>query len=455
MPNDTIAAIATPLAQGALATIRLSGPDARSIASRVFRPASERSLETLPGYAALYGRVHDREGDIDECILLNFRAPKSYTGEDVVELSCHGGIAVTERLLAAIIDAGARPAGPGEYTRRAFLHGKMDLTQAEAVASLIGASSRSAAEAALAMRDGALYRRIRPAADRLIGIEAALSAWVDFPDDETPEITEEEMALTLRDVLADLRDLIDHFEQGKLVRDGIDTAIVGPPNVGKSTLMNALSGTGRSIVTPIAGTTRDVVEERITLHSLTLNLADTAGIRETEDPIEREGVLRSQKRMDTAHLILAVFDQSQPLDPDADKLLCALKGRPCVAVVNKSDLPPVLDLAVIRDAIPHTVVLSAKTGEGLPALGDAIKAVVGLGDFDPQQGVLQNMRQRSCVLQAIQSVEEALAACEAGITFDAVGVLIDEAIAALLSLTGERVDEAVIDRVFHDFCVGK
>ena len=454
MTQDTIAAIATPLAKGALGVIRLSGPQARTIAGRVFRPMSGRSLETLPGYAALYGRVYDAEGDIDECVLLHFRAPKSYTGEDVVELSCHGGLAVLERALAAVIQAGARPAEPGEYTRRAFLNGKMDLTEAEAVLALIDASSRSAAEAALAMRDGALYRRIRANADRLVGIAAALSAWVDFPDDETPEMEADEMGAILDGVSDDLDDLIGHFGQGKLLREGIDTAIVGPPNVGKSTLMNALSGTGRSIVTPIAGTTRDIVEERITLGRLTLNLADTAGIRETDDPIEREGVSRSLDRLDRAALILAVFDQSQPLDADADALLDRLAGRPCVAVINKSDLEPVIDIEPIRARVPHLVVLSARTGEGLDALGEAIAAVVGLRGVDPSQGMLQNMRQRHAAEAALGAVREARAVLEDGMTFDAVGVLIDDAIAALLALTGERVEDAVIDRVFHDFCVG-
>ncbi|HPU58556.1 MAG TPA: tRNA uridine-5-carboxymethylaminomethyl(34) synthesis GTPase MnmE, partial [Candidatus Avimonas sp.] len=313
--SKVIAAISTAMAPAGLGVIRLSGDNAIEVASRIFRPASKsRRLTDLPGYSALYGWTFDAEGDIDECVALVFRAPHSYTGENVVELSCHGGLYLLQRTLRAAFAAGAVPAEPGEFTKRAFVNGKVDLTGAEAVMDLISANGRLAAKTALAAREGAIYKKIRSVLDGLTYAAANLSAFVDYPDDDIPELEPEALDEMLKNAEAELKKLIDRFDAGKVVREGIDTVIVGRPNVGKSTLMNLLAGHERSIVTPIAGTTRDIVEETIRLGDVILRLADTAGLRSTDDQVEMIGVQRAKERLERAALVIAVFDGSEPLN---------------------------------------------------------------------------------------------------------------------------------------------
>lgn len=454
--GTTIAAVSTAQAPGAIGIVRISGPDARNVAGKVFRSAHGKTLEQIRGYTALYGRVHDSDGDIDEAIALNFRAPASFTGENVVELSCHGGIYVTRRLLKAVLEAGAVPAGPGEFTRRAFLNGKMGLTEAESVMQIIGAQGGQAAKAALAGHDGALEKKIREVRDCLTGAAAHLSAWADYPDDDIPQVTPEELKTSLQKAKSGLEKLLRQFEAGRALREGVETVIAGRPNAGKSTLMNLLAGCERSIVTQYAGTTRDVVEDTVLLGGIPLHLADTAGIREkTDDPVESIGVNRAYKRIRTAQLVLAVFDGSEELD-DSDRVLTEkLDGMPCIAVVNKSDLPQNIDLKYIKSKFIHTVILSAETGSGLEELQTAVENILGTSELDPAQGMLFTERQRDACRKALDCVEEAREALNSGLTFDAVTVSLEGAISALLELTGERATETVVDSVFHHFCVGK
>ena len=454
--GTTIAAVSTAQAPGAIGIVRISGPDARNVAGKVFRSAHGKTLEQIRGYTALYGRVHDSDGDIDEAIALNFRAPASFTGENVVELSCHGGIYVTRRLLKAVLEAGAVPAGPGEFTRRAFLNGKMGLTEAESVMQIIGAQGGQAAKAALAGHDGALEKKIREVRDCLTGAAAHLSAWADYPDDDIPQVTPEELKTSLQKAKSGLEKLLRQFEAGRALREGVETVIAGRPNAGKSTLMNLLAGCERSIVTQYAGTTRDVVEDTVLLGGIPLHLADTAGIREkTDDPVESIGVNRAYKRIRTAQLVLAVFDGSEELD-DSDRVLTEkLDGVPCIAVVNKSDLPQNIDLKYIKSKFIHTVILSAETGSGLEELQTAVENILGTSELDPAQGMLFTERQRDACRKALDCVEEAREALNSGLTFDAVTVSLEGAISALLELTGERATETVVDSVFHHFCVGK
>ena len=453
---DTIAAIATPAAPAGLGVLRLSGDDALAVAGRVFRPADpRRAPERLPGYTAAYGHVFDAEGDIDDCVLLVFRAPHSYTGENVAELSCHGGLYLLQRVLRACLLAGARPATAGEFTRRAFLSGKMDLTQAESVMDLIAADGRLAARTALAAREGSTHRRLLMIRERLLDVAAQFSAYVDYPDDDIPALTPQALGETLDAAGSALRALIDGFDAGRVLREGVDTAIVGSPNVGKSTLMNRLAGHERSIVTDIAGTTRDVVEESVRVGEVTLRLADTAGLRDTADPVERIGVERAERRMAQAALVLAVFDGSRPLTDEDLALADRAAEHAAVAVINKADLPRRLDRAALARRFTHVVEVSARDGAGVDALADAVMAVTGIERLDSAEPLLTTERQRACAARALSCVDEAREALMLGMTPDIVSVGVTAAIGAIDELTGQRATESVVDAVFARFCVGK
>ena len=447
--SQTIAAISTPPAPAGLGVIRLSGDEAVAVASRVFRPGrAGRDLAGLKGYTAAYGHVFDEEGDIDDCVALVFRAPHSYTGEDVVELSCHGGLYLLRRVLRAVLAAGARPAGAGEFTRRAFLNGKLDLTRAEAVMELIAADGRLSARTALAAREGNLYRRMETVKNELVGLSAHSSAYVDYPDEDIPALDEAALDGVLARAEESLSSLLATYDAGRVLREGVDTVIVGSPNVGKSTLMNWLAGCERSIVTPVAGTTRDVVEETVRLGDVVLRLSDTAGIRETNDAVESIGVQRARQRMEQAALVLAVFDGSRPLSEDDRALAEAAQGAAAIAIVSKADEETL-------ERFPRLVTLSAREGTGLEDLIREVAAVTGVERLDGAEPLLATERQRQCAQRCLEGVREARAALAGGMTLDAVSVSVDEAIAAVLELTGERATEAVVDEVFARFCVGK
>lgn len=453
--NDTIAAIATPQAAGGIGIVRISGSQATEVADRVFSAVSRKKLMQSEGYRAHYGHVSDDGEAIDEAIALVFRAPKSYTGEDVVELSCHGGLYIIRRVLRAVLKSGARMAEPGEFTRRAFENGKMSLTQAESVMDLIGAQGQQAARAAFSAREGRLAAHIDALKTELTGYAAHLSAWADYPEEDLIPVDRQALQSDLERSRQKLTQWIAQGDAGRAIRDGVDTVIVGKPNVGKSTLMNALAGCERSIVTHIAGTTRDIVEEKVVLGDIVLRLADTAGIHATEDPVERIGVKRAVSRMDQAGLILAVFDHSVPLDGDDRMLLKKMRGRPCVAVINKNDMEGQLDVEAIRQSVPSVVMISAKQESGLEALASAVSDLLGVSHLNPADGILSGERQLQCARECLQMLDEALEALKMGMTFDAVNVSLDSAIAALLQLTGERTTEVITDAVFHRFCVGK
>ncbi|MCI9274169.1 MAG: tRNA uridine-5-carboxymethylaminomethyl(34) synthesis GTPase MnmE [Clostridiales bacterium] len=453
--TDTIAAISTAQGAGGIGVIRISGDQAKQIADRVFVSPSGKSLQNTPGYTARYGHVQDQEGPIDEVVALVFDGPKSYTGEDVVELSCHGGLYLTKRVLRAVLSAGARAAGPGEFTRRAFLNGKLGLTEAEAVMDLIAAQGRQAARAALAGREGALHQRLERVKDSLVSAAAHLSAWADYPEEDIPQVERSQLEATLSGADGEMKDLLARYDAGRAIREGVDTVIAGRPNVGKSTLMNLLSGCERSIVTDVPGTTRDVVEETVLVGDIALRLADTAGIRSTDDPVERIGVELARRRVDRAGLVLAVFDASDPLNQDDLRLLDRLQGIPAVAVINKTDLPRRIEEEKVLQKVDQVVYMSAHSGEGLAQLEQALAQVLGTAELDPAAGMLSTERQRDAAARCLGCIRESLAALRGGMTLDAVTVTIEDAVQNLLELTGERVNEAVVDQVFHRFCVGK
>ena len=449
------AAISTPNAAGGLAVIRISGSSALTVAERIFRPFAGKSVAAMPGYTCAYGMAHDGDDDIDDCILTVFRAPHSYTGEDTAEISCHGGLYVSKRILRAALKYGADPASPGEFTRQAFLNGKLDLTQAEAVMDIISAKGERELKAAESLREGAVFRRAEECSGTLMRILGDLAAWADYPEDDIPEVEPESLVRDLDCVRSSLSFLVEHYDAGRLVREGVPTVIVGRPNVGKSTLFNCLSGCERSIVTDIAGTTRDVIEETVMLGDIALRLADTAGIHDTDDRIEGIGIGFAEKMLGQAELVIAVFDGGCPLTADDLALINKINNKSCVAVVNKSDTPQQLDSDVLREKIKHIVYLSAKENDGIDRLQAALEDIFKLSPDTLGAVTVANERQKSCIESAVSSIDAALAALKNGELLDAVTVLVDEAEQSLLRLTGKKVTDAVVDEVFSRFCVGK
>ena len=452
---STICAIATPAAAGGISVIRISGENAQDIAAKVFTPVSGRALSFLAGYRAAYGRISDGAELLDDGVLLMFRAPHSYTGEDVCEISCHGGIYVTRPVLSACIKAGAEPAAAGEFTKRALLNGKMSLTQAEAVADMIGAQGAQMLSCANSQREGALYRRAERIADMIMDVSAQISAWIDYPEDDTPTVTEEWLAERLTAVSAEFAQLLSGYDTGRLLREGIACAIVGKPNVGKSTLMNLLAGSRRSIVSDIAGTTRDVVEESVNLDGTVLRLSDCAGLREASDEVERIGVEIMLEKLAEADVVLAVFDSSRPLDGDDERLLSSLGGKEVVCVINKCDLPPALDCAALERRFGKAVYVTATEDGAKAAIAAEISSRMKLSQLNAEAGFLANERQRSCIMRAAEATSQALEAVRAGLTPDVTGVLLSQALDAVYELSGKNTSDEVIAQVFERFCVGK
>ena len=456
MQNTTIAAIATAPGAGGIAVVRLSGPESYAVAARVFRPANpNKKVADAKGYTALFGSFVEGDDAFDEGVALFFREPHSYTGEDVVELSCHGGSAVARRLVEACIAAGAAPAAPGEYTRRAFLNGKMSLTQAEAVMDIISADGKQGAALANASLSGALARKIGAEKAALTGLQAHLAAWVDFPEEDVPELDDAHLHTVLGQVRQELDGLIKNYDAGAVLREGVDCAIVGRPNAGKSTLLNLLAGFDRAIVTPVAGTTRDVVEQAVQLGDIRLNLFDTAGLRQTNDAIEAEGIRRSWKKLDEAGLILAVFDGSEPLTREDLALAQRCAGRPAIALVNKEDKPTRFDAEIIAGDFAMVIPVCCQEEGSRKVIAAAVARLLGTNQIDPHAASLSGQRQLAAATRARDAVAGALDAVEGGFGLDAVSVCVDDALDALCELTGENASEAVINEVFERFCVGK
>lgn len=452
---STIAAVSTGMASGGIGIVRISGENAIKIADSIFSSVSGKKIADISGYCALYGKAVDGEDVLDTAVALLFRAPKSYTGEDVVEISCHGGLYITKRVLRAALSAGAVPAEPGEFTKRAFLNGKMDLTGAESVMNLISAQGEEAEKIALGILEGGLFKEIKKITDKLLYDMALLSAWVDYPYEEIEELSNENLGGDIQKSIESLQKLINNYDAGRIIIEGVDTAIVGRPNVGKSTLMNLLSGTDRSIVTEIAGTTRDIVEDTVTLGGIVLHLSDTAGVRETDDAVESIGVERAVKRLENAQLVLAVFDASRPLSDDDRRLIALCKNKNAIGIINKTDLVKNFLTDELKENFRKLVFISAKTGEGKDSLQKAVEEVLGTEKFDTNAATLINERQLECCKNALKALNEAEEALNIGLTMDAVTVCLDSAVENLLVLTGEKATDSVVNEIFAHFCVGK
>lgn len=438
--------------------VRVSGPEAFAIAARVFTPRNPaRRLEQAKGYTAMLGRTFLKGKPLDETVALCFRAPRSYTGEDVVELSVHGGTVMANALLEALYDAGAQPAGPGEFTRRALENGRLSLTQAEAVMEVISANGRQGAALAQAALDGALAKRIGAIQTALQSLNAHLTAWVDYPEEDVPELTPAHLTETLTAQQAQLDDLIAGYGAGAVLRHGVDCVLLGRPNVGKSTLLNLLAGFDRAIVTPVAGTTRDIVEQAVQLGEIRLNLFDTAGVHEAADEIEAEGIRRSWRKLEEAGLVLAVFDASAPLTAEDMAIAEKCARRPALAILNKNDLTDSTDDAAAQLAPYYKKVVSlcARDAASLQTLSAAVAEILGTARLDPNAAQLCSARQYAAAVRARDAVAQAIASQRDGFGLDAAAVCITDALQALCDLTGENAAESTIDEVFATFCVGK
>lgn len=451
--NETIAAVSTPYGRGGIAVIRVSGENAIEIAGRVFRPG-KGELSGIPANKAAHGSIVKNNRVIDDGICTIFRAPRSYTGEDTVEISCHGGILLTERVLEALFEAGARQAGPGEFTRRAFAAGKLSLTQAEAVGMLIDAESDDQITLAAAQERGVFRKKADELYEKLKNIVTNVYATIDFPDEDLSELSPDDLKSELTDLRDELSILSESYDSARAVTEGVRTVIVGRPNTGKSSLLNRLLGRDRAIVTSVAGTTRDTLEETVRVGHVMLRLVDTAGIHETNDEVERIGVDRSLAALGEAELILAVFDGSEKLNAEDNALIEKLAGYKAVklGVINKSDLGAEIILPFDR-----TVTVSAKTGEGIDRLRSAIEDLFRIGDIDKlaSNATVLSARQNASVTRTLGYVSSALNALESGLTPDTAGLELESALTELSELDGRRVTEEIVDGIFHRFCVGK
>ena len=454
--GDIIAAIATGQIRSAIGIIRISGQGSLEVADRVFRPGGGKRMSQAEPGKLTYGQLIGAGGEvIDRCMCVIFRAPHSYTGEDSAEFQCHGSPVVLSAALEAIFAQGGRQAGPGEFTKRAFLNGKMDLTGAEAVIDLIDAQTAEAAKNAAAQLGGAVIQKTQAVYSRLLDMASHFDAVVDWPDEDIEDFQAENYAQELRRSADTLRGLLDTFSRGRVLKEGVSCAIAGRPNVGKSSLMNAILGFDRAIVTSEPGTTRDTLEERAVLGGVLVRLTDTAGIRDADSEAERQGVERAKAAAENAMLTIGVFDGSQELTQDDMSTLELIRGaQRAIAVINKTDLPAKIDAGSLTGFEGPVIYVSAKNSQGIDRLGDAVGDMFR-GEPVPPGEILTNARQAGEIRRALEAIEQAGDAINCGVTADVVLTLAEEAMDALGALSGRTVRQDVTDRIFERFCVGK
>ena len=453
---DTICAIATAMGEGGIAIIRVSGSEALDVVSKVFRAKNDFNIKEMKSYTMKYGFIYDGEDLIDEVIISFMKGPRSFTAEDVVEINCHGGVVSTNKVLEAIIKAGARIAEPGEFTKRAFLNGRIDLSQAEAVMDIIKAKTDLSMKSAVMQSSGYLSREINRLREYMLNVMALVEFAVDFTEDDEeidPSIPLK-VAESLGTAIGEMQVLLKSADEGKLIRDGLSLAIVGKPNVGKSSLLNALLKEKRAIVTDIAGTTRDVIEEYINLDGIPVKIIDTAGIRETENIVEKIGVERSIQKLEQADLVLLVLDTSREISDEDREIIEQVKDKKTILILNKIDLAQKLDEKYIKD-FQNVIRISAKEELGLDQLKENIKNLFFSGAIDAESLIITNSRHKQALIRALEGAKEALDRVNKNEYLDLVSIYVMAALRALNEITGNELEEDLVDKIFGDFCVGK
>jgi tRNA modification GTPase len=461
-PDDTIAAISTPLGEGGIGIVRLSGKDSLRIAAKIFRAPGNKTLKDLRSHRIIYGFINDPSSGkkIDEVLVTVMRAPHSYTREDVVEINCHGGMTTLKKTLDMVLRHGARLAEPGEFTKRAFINGRIDLSQAEAVLDLIRSRTDESRRIALEQLQGGISETITALRDRLTNVCADIEACIDFPEDEIETASEKALLELMRDIGKELRAFLRTYDEARFFREGLSTAIVGRPNVGKSSLLNALLKKERAIVTEIPGTTRDVIEEYLNIKGLPLRIMDTAGIREVEDMAEREGVKRSLKSIENADLVIAIFDQSEQLQPEDIEIIEKVKDKNTIFVLNKCDLRSTIDensfpLDIAKSA-SCVLEVSATRGDGIEELKEAMYTS-SLKDWkEEREGVVvSNIRHKLSLGKAESSVCRAIDALTGNQPLEIIALELRDALDSLGEIVGAVTTEDILNKIFSDFCIGK
>ncbi len=455
---DTICAIATALGEGGIAIIRVSGDKALDIVSKIFKANSGQDIKSMKSYTMKYGHIYDIDNKelIDEVIISFMKGPKSFTAEDTVEINCHGGVVSTNKVLEAVIKAGARLAEPGEFTKRAFLNGRIDLSQAEAVMDIIKAKTDLAMKSALMQSTGHLSTQINKQREYMLNILALVEFAVDFTEDDEevdPSIPLK-VAESLEKSISEMKTLLRGADEGKLIREGLSLAIVGKPNVGKSSLLNALLREKRAIVTDIAGTTRDVIEEYINLDGIPVKVIDTAGIRETEDVVERIGVERSKEKLEEADLVLLVLDTSRELDQEDKDIIESVKDKKCILILNKIDLEWRIKEDILG-SFENVIKISAKEEIGLDGLKQTIKDLFFNGKIDAESLIISNSRHKQALYRALENAENALVRVKNNEYLDLISIYVTASLRALGEITGSELEEDLVNKIFSDFCVGK
>lgn len=453
---DTIAAISTPRGEGGIGIVRISGKESMNILSKIFRPASKKKIEELRNFSINYGHLYDGEELIDEVMVSIMRGPKTYTKEDIVEINCHGGFLITEKVLELVLKSGARLAEIGEFTRRAFLNGRLDLTQAEAVIDLIHGKTEKSLSLSLNQLRGDLREQIEDLKKKLLDVAAHVNVVLDYPEEGIDDPLPDDLVDNLHEVVNTTDRLIRSYNKGKMIKEGVKTAIVGKPNVGKSSLLNSILREERAIVTHIAGTTRDVIEEVVNLKGIPLVLIDTAGIRKTDDLVENIGVEKSKKMIEKADLVLFVLDNSRELEEEDLKIYEKIDADKVIGIINKTDVDSKLDISSLTK-IKKWMKISAKENKGIDEMEDEIYRYVIAGQVEDssQKIVITNVRHRSALEKTKQAVENIFETLDMGLPMDLIAVDLKEALDSLSEVTGEISNEDLLDHIFSNFCVGK